>query len=410
MRAALLLALVPLAACGRSDLLGPGDRLAPTTPEPMTPTEPEPSCVVVGWNAEVHTAETFYLEAPYVTGRAVVFANADGQLDGIDVIDVDTHQMRPMFEHRAHRRILDARDGAIAWTEGGSDGIVLYYEHPDVGRQVAAVGLTFHPLFGGNDLGARQTFVDRHGLIYLERDWLAGWTPEAGRAFITGRDNTWNVTYGGGHVAVYAEGASPNGRPFDVYTIGEGLQFSTPPGADAFAPALTREHLYYSESGRVAGYRIESATRFNTSISAGCRVADAQGLDVLARCPRPRSEFASHIEVALGSEVFRRDADGGVIGAAQLHDGLVAYVHYESEDALCRGNGVGQIRLWDPRAGRDGEILVSEVGAPCTCCDAIAPRFGLEFEDRVLAWNYALTDDGRSAVGYATLEPIESCN
>ncbi|MEQ9499314.1 MAG: hypothetical protein RIT81_20690 [Deltaproteobacteria bacterium] len=407
MRLLCLLLALTLLSCGRSEPLRRADRTTTTTttPTPTTPTTPEPTCRIVRYEPNVRIVTETYFDAPYVSGGRVYHAYGRGQLDGIAVIDVETDISSPLRAERSHRRLVDARDGAVAWTETTSDGLTLFFEHPDVGtEQVASV--PFDPRPYGSEFGAERKLIDRTGIVYSSAG-LRAWTPGRRPFLIAAPSAAFNAVFGSGHVAFFTEGGASQGRAIEVVDVASGERALTPSGVYVAPPLLTDGALYFTRD-RVSRFDLNTQQTEVLGVSAGCRLRDVDAGDFVSTCAPPGQNHGASLEVSIGGERLERDAEGGIITVARIDDGLVAYVHFEDPDALCRGGGTGTVRLWDP--DEDSETVVAEVGAPCECCDAISPALGVAFEDGILAWNYALADETPYAIGYATFEPIEVCD
>lgn len=405
MRHLCLLLALTLVSCGRSEPLRRVDPNTTTPTTPTNPTTPEPTCRIVRYEPNVRIVTDAYIDAPYVSGGRVYHAFARGQLDGIAVIDVDTEISSPFRAERSHRRLVDARDGAVAWTEHTSDGLTLFFEHPDVGtEQITSV--PFDPRPYGSGLGAERQLIDRTGIVYSS-EGLRAWTPGRRPYLIGGPSAAFNAVFGSGHVAFFAEGGSGQGRAIEVVDVASGRRSLTPRGAYVAPPLLTGGALYFT-GDRVSRFDLSTQQTEVLGGSAGCRLRDVDAGDFVSTCAPPGQNHGASIEVLIDGERFERDPEVGIITMARLSNGLVAYVHFDNPDALCRGVGTGTVRLWDP--DEDLETVVAEVGPPCECCDSISPAQGVAFEDGILAWNYALVDASTYAIGYATFEPIEVCD
>ncbi len=405
MRHLSLLLVLALVSCGRSEPLRRAER-SPTTPTtPMTPTTPEPTCRVARYQTDVRIVTDTYFEAPYVSGGRVYHAYARGQLDGIAVIDVESDVSSPLRAERGHRRLVDARDGVVAWTEPTPEGVKLFFEHPDLGTNEIA-DVQFDPRPYGSELGAERKLVDRTGIVFSS-EGLRAWTPTRGPVLIGPPSAAFNAVYGAGHVALFAAGGPGSAGPIEVVEVATGRRMLTPPGAYVAPPLLADGALYFTGE-RVSRFDLRTQQTEVLGASAGCRLRDVDAGDIVATCAPPGQNHGASVEALIGEDRYERDGNGGVITVVRIFDGLVAYVHYEDPDALCNGGATGTLRLWDPV--EDQETIVASVGAPCECCDAISPALGLAFEDGVLAWNYAIADEINYAIGYATFEPIEVCD
>ncbi|MEQ9498369.1 MAG: hypothetical protein RIT81_15960 [Deltaproteobacteria bacterium] len=404
-----LLVLLLTVGCGRSDLLKSAAEAPAQTTGPTGPTGPTgstgPRCAVDRYTAESHLIEDVGFERPFVSGRRVFFHRDYQRSQGIAVIDVDDGRERPFVTMGGSRRIVDARDGVIAWAESG---VSLYFgESDESSTRIAPIPNDSVAPFDTS--GAEPQFIDRTGVIF-RTDTLFVWTPETGVQAITDRLRGFAAVYDGGRVALFSERTN-RGLALEVYRAGEERPFFTsPPTAGGVTPLFDGDRIFFTGDG-VEGFDLDTGTPIPLAFSGRCGVQDAQDGRVVALCNDDEQRpYGTHLEVSIDGTSYTRDGEGGVITVARIEDGVVAYMHYADPDALCGGDTRGTLRLWDPKLPLDREVVVARTVAPCLCCNFAFPPLALAFEDGVLAYNYAAVINGIPASGYATVEAIEVCN
>jgi hypothetical protein len=120
----------------------------------------------------------------------------------------------------------------------------------------------------------------------------------------------------------------------------------------------------------------------------------------------------------VGREIFFFDGDtvrrvatlGGYVHAPRIYEGQLAWVEYESPDALCQGRVQGRV-VYAP-GPTDALSAVAPIGSPCGCCDAYWPPVRLALDRALLAWNYAEPRDPPErlgGIGYARVQVRRLC-
>jgi hypothetical protein len=164
-------------------------------------------------------------------------------------------------------------------------------------------------------------------------------------------------------------------------------------------PVISASRIFWIAGGAVVMRELQSAEA--RVLHAGpCGAIDTHAGEAVFSCGDGGSQlgpFGRDLFFFDGNEVRGVTTRGGYVHAPRIYEGQLAWVEYDSPDALCEGRAQGQI-VYAPGPA-DAPSAVAPVGSPCGCCGAYWPPVRLALDRALIAWNYAQPGEPLARLG-----------